>query len=110
MKYLVIIRVNFCEFCIKNVVTPHLNRLDSKYDELLTIVKKRKLRWFGHISRSSGLAKTILQGTVQGKRRKGRQKMRWEDTIWEWTGMDFASSTRAAEDRTSCPSDDLARL
>ena len=26
--------------------------------------------------------------------------MRWEDNIKEWTGMDFASSTRAAEDRT----------
>ena len=65
-------------------------------DELLTPVKKRKLRWFGHVSRSSGLAKTILQGTVKGKR--GRQKKRWEDNIKEWTGMDFASSTRAAED------------
>ena len=42
----------------------------GKYDELLTLVKKRKLRWFGHVSRSSGLAKTILQGIVQGKRKK----------------------------------------
>ena len=41
----------------------------GKYDELLTLVKKQKLRWFGHISRSSGLAKTILQCTVKGKRR-----------------------------------------
>ena len=40
----------------------------GEYDELLTLVKKRKLRWFGHVSRSSGLAKTILQGTVKGKR------------------------------------------
>ena len=72
----------------------------GKYDELLTLVTKRKLRWFGHIPRSSGLAKTILQDTVQGKRRKGRHKKRWEDNIKEWTGMDFASSTRAAEDRT----------
>ena len=45
------------------------------------MVKKRKLRWFGHISRSSGLAKTILQGTVKGKRKRGRQKKRWEDNI-----------------------------
>ena len=44
----------------------------GEYDELLTLVKKRKLRWFGHVSRSSGLAKTILQGTVKGKRIKGR--------------------------------------
>ena len=68
----------------------------GKYDEFLTLVKKRKLRWFGHVSRSSGLAKTILQGTVKGKRKRGRQKKRWEDNIKEWTGMDFASSTRAA--------------
>ena len=31
--------------------------------------------------------------------KKKRQK-RWEDNIKEWTGMDFASSTRAAENRT----------
>ena len=41
----------------------------GKYDEL-TLGKKRKLRWFGHVTRSSGLAKTILQGTVQGKEEK----------------------------------------
>ena len=40
------------------------------YDELLTLVKKRKLRWFGHVSRSSGLAKTNLRGTVKGKKKK----------------------------------------
>ena len=72
----------------------------GEYDELLTMVKKRKLRWLGHVSRSSGLAKTILQGTVKGQRKRGRQKKRWEDNIKEWTGMDFASSTRAAENRT----------
>ena len=72
----------------------------GEYDELLTLVKKRKLRWFGHVSRSSGLAKTILQGTVKGKRKRGRQKKRWEDNIKEWTGMDFASSTRAGENRS----------
>ena len=66
----------------------------GEYDELLTLVKKRKLRWCGHVSRSSGLAKTILQGTEKGKGKRGRHKKRWEDNIKEWTGMDFASSTR----------------
>ena len=64
---------------------------------------RRKIQaaiWFGHVSRSSGLAKTILQGTVKGKRKRGRQKKRWEDNIKRWTGMDFASSTRAAENRS----------
>ena len=45
----------------------------GEYDALLILVKKRILRWFGHVSRSSGLAKTVLQGTVKGKKR-GRQK------------------------------------
>ena len=34
------------------------------------------------------------------KKKRGRQKKRWEDNIKEWTGMDFASSTRAVENRT----------
>ena len=42
----------------------------GEYDELLTLLKKRKLRSFGHVSKSSGLAKTILQGTVKGKEKK----------------------------------------
>ena len=67
----------------------------GEYDEL-TLVKKWKLRWFGHISRSFGLEKTILQGTLKGQRKRGRHKKRQEDNIKEWTGMDFANSTRAA--------------
>ena len=39
-----------------------------------------------YITRSPGLAKLILQGTVQGGRRRVRQKQRWEDKIPEWTG------------------------
>ena len=69
------------------------------HDDFLTIVKKQKLRWYGHISRSSGMAKTILQGTVKGARRRGRQKKRWEGNIKEWMGMGFRDSLRAAEDR-----------
>ena len=49
--------------------------------EDLTIVKRHKLEWYGHVCHSSGLAKTVLQGTVKGGRRQGRQKKRWEDNI-----------------------------
>ena len=45
------------------------------------------------------LAKTILQETVKGRRRRGRQKKRWEDNIQEWTVMEFGDSLRAADDR-----------
>ena len=65
----------------------------GEYEYILTLVKKRKLICFDHVSMSSGLAKTIIQGTVQGNIRRGRQKKKRECNIREWTGMDFASST-----------------
>ena len=76
----------------------------ESYDErwianLLTIVKRRKQRWYGHVSRSSGLAKTTLQGTVKGGRRQGGQRKRWEDNIREWTGLEFGKSQRAVKNR-----------
>ena len=63
------------------------------------IVNRRELQWYGHISRSSRLAKTILQGTMKGERRQGRQKKRWEDNIRVWTGLKFARAQRAVENR-----------
>ena len=65
----------------------------------MMIVKRCKLQWYGHVSHSSGLAKTILQGTVKGGRRHGRQRKRWEDNIREWTGLEFGRSQRAVENR-----------
>ena len=67
--------------------------------DLLTTVKHRKLRWYGHITRSSGLAKTIMQGTVQGGRIRGRQKKRWEENIPEWTGWTLGAAMSKAERR-----------
>ena len=50
------------------------------HTHLPTIIKRRKLQWYGHVSRSLGLAKTTLQGTVKGGRRQSRQRKRWETT------------------------------
>ena len=69
------------------------------HEDLLTIVKRCKLKWYGHVSRSSGLAKTTSQGTVKGGRRQGRQKKKWEDNIMEWTGLEYVKSQRAVEKR-----------
>ena len=69
------------------------------HNDLLTTVKRCKLQWYSHVSHASGLAKTILQGTVKGGKRQGRQRKRWEDNIREWTGLRFAKSQRAVENR-----------
>ena len=64
------------------------------YEDLLTTVKKRKLKWYGHVTRASGLIKTF-----RGKRRRGRQRKKWADNITEWTGKDFATTQALAHDR-----------
>ena len=76
---------------IQQAIGPH--------EDLLTIIKRCKLQWYGHVSRSSGLAKTILQSTVKGGRKQRRQKNRWQDNIKEWTGPEFTKSQRAVENR-----------
>ena len=76
---------------IQQAIVPHR--------DLLTIVNRCKLQWYGDVSRSLGLAKTILQGTVKGGRRQGGQRKRWEDNIREWTGLEFIKSQRAVNIR-----------
>ena len=45
------------------------------------------------------MVKTVVQGTVKGGRRQGRQRKRWEDNIKEWTGLEFGKSQKAVENR-----------
>ena len=52
---------------------------------------KLKLQYFGHLMRRTDLfEKTLMLGKVEGRRRRGRQKMRWSDGITE--SMDLSLS------------------
>ena len=82
-----------------DAIRDRISQAMGPYDDILTAVKKRKLKWLGHVSRSSGLAKTILQGRVQGGRRRGRQKKHWENNIAKWTGLKFCDAVREAENK-----------
>ena len=95
-----LLNISYWDHVTKEEVRRKIQAAIGEYAEFLTLVKKRKVRWFGHVSRSSGLAKTVLQGTMSEKRKRGTQKKRWEDNIKAWTAMDFASSIRAAGNRT----------
>ena len=75
---------------IQQAIRPH--------GDLLTTVNRSKLQWYGHVSSSLGLAKTILQGIVKGGKQGGQRK-RWEDNIREWTGLEFGKSQRAVGTR-----------
>ena len=104
--FLLILQIRFFSLCIymyKDYVTNEEVRAKIQQamgpHEDLTIVKRRKLRWYGHVFHSSGLAKTILQDTVKGGRRQSRQRKRWQGNIREWTGLEIAKTQRAVEKR-----------
>ena len=86
-----LLNISYKDYVMNEEVRNRIQNAIRVHEDLLTVVKKRKLKWYGHISRSSGTAKTILQGTEEDRR--------WDDHIKEWTGMGFGGSLRAAEDR-----------
>ena len=97
--YRKILHISYKDPVTKEEAHDKIQQAIGPHENLLTIVKRRKVQWYGHVSHSSGLAKSILQGTVKGRRRQDRQRKRWEDSIREWTGPKFGKSQRAVENR-----------
>ena len=97
--YRKILRISYKKHVTNEEVRAKIQQVIRPHEDILTIAKRRKLQWYGHVSRSSGLAKTILQSTVKVGRRQGRQRKRWEDNIRERTGLEFAKCQRAVENR-----------
>ena len=99
--YRKILHISYKDHVTNEEVRAKIQQAIGPHEDLLMIVfvKRRKLQWYGHVFRSSGLTKTILQGTAKGGRRQGRQRKRWEDNIREWTGLEFGKSQRAVENR-----------
>ena len=93
------LHISYKDHVTNEEVRAKIQQAIGPHEDLLTIIKRRKLQWYCPVSRSSSLAKTILQGTVKGGRRHGRQRKRWEDNIREWTGLEFGKSQRAVENR-----------
>ena len=94
-----LLNISYTEHITNVEVRNRIERAIGPYEDLLTTVKRRKLKWYGHVSRSSGLSKTIMQGTVKGGRRRGGQRKRWEDNIKDWTCLRAAESLRVSKDR-----------
>ena len=74
--YRKILRISYKDHVTNEEVRVKIQQAIGPREDLLTIVKKRKVQWYGHVSRSSSLAKTIMQGTMKGGRRQGSQRKR----------------------------------
>ena len=83
-----ILRISYKDHVTNEEVRAKIQQEIGPHEVLLTTVKRRKLQLYCHVSRSSGLAKTILQGTAKGgkdKADRGRGgKTSGNGQAWNW--------------------------
>ncbi len=77
-----------------------IERLGGKTERLLETAQRRKMQWFGHLSRRPGtLANTIMHGNIDRRRGRGRPRRNWNEVIGRCMGKSIVQCMRSTENK-----------
>ena len=66
---------------------------------LLKMVMQRKMQYFEHSVMAGRLQRLLVDGKVEGTRRRGAKRRTWAKDITDWAGVDYSKCIRLASDR-----------
>ena len=90
--YRKILHISYKDHVTNEETCAKIQQATGPHEDLLMIVKRCKLQWYGHVFPFIRSGRNHLARHSERGKKTGGQRKRWEDNIREWTGLEFGKS------------------